>query len=95
MKYFDWSPEKNEELIQKRSISFEEIVIAIEGGYILDIVEHNNREKYPKQKIFIIQVEDYAYLIPFIEDDEKIFLKTIIPSRKATREYINKKNYEK
>ncbi len=95
MKYFDWSPEKNEELIQKRSISFEEIVIAIEGGYVLDIMRHNNREKYSNQKIFIIRIEDYAYLVPFIEDDEKIFLKTIIPSRKATKEYINKKNYEK
>ncbi len=91
MKYFDWSPEKNEQLIQERGISFEEILIAIEGGYMLDIMEHTNKRKYPNQKLFIVQIEEYAYLVPFVEDKEKIFLKTIIPSRKATKTYINKK----
>jgi len=60
MKYFDWDPEKNERLIKERGISFEEVLIAIEGGYLLDIVEHPNKAKYPGQKVFVVQIEDYA-----------------------------------
>ena len=88
MKYFDWEPVKNEQLINERGISFEEVLVAIEGGYLLDIMEHPNRARYPNQKIFIVRIEDYVYLVPFVEDEEKIFLKTIIPSRKATKKYI-------
>ncbi|MBI2098043.1 MAG: BrnT family toxin [Candidatus Wildermuthbacteria bacterium] len=88
MKYFDWDSEKNEELIQERNVSFEEVLIAIDGGYLLDIVGHPNKNKYPNQKIFIVQIENYAYLVPFVEDEKKIFLKTIIPSRKATKKYV-------
>ncbi|MDO8594831.1 MAG: toxin [bacterium] len=90
MKYFDWDQEKNDWLKDERGVAFEEILIAIEDGDILDIVEHPNKEKYPSQKIFVIRVCDYAYLVPFAEDAEKIFLKTIIPSRKATKKYIQK-----
>jgi uncharacterized DUF497 family protein len=88
MRYFDWDFRKNELLIQERGISFEEVLIAIEGGYLLDIIEHQNKTKYPNQKVFIVQIEEYAYLVPFVEDKEKVFLKTIIPSRKATKTYI-------
>lgn len=88
MKYFDWDKKKNQQLKEERDISFEDVVITIEEGKILDIVEHQNKEKYPNQKIFIIDVDHYAYLVPFVEDEEKIFLKTIIPSRKATKKYI-------
>lgn len=88
MKYLDWSPEKNAQLFEERDISFEEVVIAIGEGCLLDIVEHPNPAKYPDQQIFVVQVYDYVYLVPFIEDNEKIFLKTIIPSRKATKKYL-------
>lgn len=88
MKYFDWDDEKNETLILERGISFEEIVFHIGQGDILDIMEHSNQKKYAGQRIFIIDVEGYAYLVPFVENEEEIFLKTIIPSRKATRKYI-------
>lgn len=88
MKYFDWDDDKNETLILERGISFEEIVFHIGQGDILDILEHPNRKKYAGQRIFIIDVEGYAYLVPFVENEEEIFLKTIIPSRKATRQYI-------
>ena len=88
MKYFDWDPEKNVRLKQERGVSFEEILIAIEEGDMLDIVEHPNKGKYPNQRVFVIRLSDYAYLVPFVEDDEKIFLKTIVPSRKATKKYI-------
>ena len=88
MKYFDWNTKKNEQLKEERGIGFEEIVIAINEGDILDILFHPEQKKYPNQKIFIIQINQYAYLVPFVEDGEKIFLKTIFPSRKATKNYI-------
>ena len=88
VKYFDWNGSKNEQLKKERGISFEEVLLAIENNQILDIVVHSNRKLYPDQKIFIINVDSYAYLVPFVEDDVKVFLKTIIPSRKATKEYL-------
>jgi len=90
VKYFDWNEEKNIKLKNERDISFEDVLFAIESDQILDIVE--NTKKYPNQKIFVVNIDNYAYLIPFVEDNDKIFLKTIIPSRKATKKYlINKK----
>ncbi len=82
MKYFDWSEEKNQKLIKEREISFEIIVACI--------MEHPNTSKYPNQFIYIIEFDDYIYAVPFVEDDEKIFLKTIIPNRKLTKKYFNK-----
>lgn len=92
MKYFDWSDEKNEELIKKRGISFEEIVFWIMHGGLLDVIEHPDKTKYPNQNIFVVRTEDYVYIVPFVEDEKIIFLKTIIPSRKMTRKYIGDKN---
>ncbi|MGE5409865.1 MAG: hypothetical protein ACM3MI_02820 [Clostridiales bacterium] len=88
MKYFEWNEEKNKQLKNERNISFEIIISQIEMGYLLDILEHPNKEKYESQKIFVVEYENYAYLVPFVEDDEKVFLKTIIPSRKATKRYL-------
>lgn len=92
MKYFDWSDEKNEELIKKRGISFEEIVFWIMHGGLLDVIEHPDKTRYPNQNILIVRIEDYVYIVPFVEDEQIIFLKTIIPSRKMTRKYIGDKN---
>jgi hypothetical protein len=72
----------------ERLICFEDIVLCIEMGFLLDILEHPNQEKYKGQKIFVVQVDDYAYLIPFVENEVEVFLKTIIPSRKATKKYL-------
>ncbi|MDP3741348.1 MAG: toxin [bacterium] len=91
MKYFDWSIEKNATLRMEREVSFEDVVVAISEGRLLDILKHPNRKRYPNQQIFVIEINHYAYLVPFMEDNQKIFLKTIIPSRKATRDYIIKK----
>ncbi len=88
MKYFAWNIEKNEQLKARRQISFEEIIFYIETGQLLDIVEHPNVEKYKGQRIFIVNVNNYAYLVPFVETEQEIFLRTIIPSRKATRMYL-------
>lgn len=88
MKHFSWNAEKNYKLIEKRKISFERVVSHIEKYGYLDIVKHPNIAKYPNQKMFILNIEDYIYLVPFIESSEILFLKTIIPSRKATKKYI-------
>lgn len=88
MKYFSWNLEKNATLIRERGISFEEIVFHIEKGDVLALLEHPNPERYPNQRVFVVDVEGYAYVVPFVEDDVEVFLKTIIPSRKATRDYL-------
>lgn len=90
MQYYAWNNEKNEHLKNERGISFEEVVFHIEKGDQLDVIQ-NPREKYPNQRMFIINIDNYAYLVPFVEDEKEIFLKTIIPSRKATKKYLKKK----
>lgn len=88
VKYFSWSYEKNELLKKERKVSFEEVVLCIEKGQLLDILEHPNQEKYPGQRIFVINIRGYVCLVPFIETEDEIILKTIIPSRKATKKYL-------
>ncbi|HAM88056.1 MAG: hypothetical protein US83_C0019G0002 [Candidatus Falkowbacteria bacterium GW2011_GWC2_38_22] len=88
MKYFDWNIEKNKKLEIERDVCFEDTVVAIEDGRLLDILEHENQKKYQNQKIFVVEICNYTYLVPFVEDNEKIFLKTIFPSRKATKKYL-------
>lgn len=92
MKYFSWNDEKNERLKRERGVSFEEVIFYIERDELLDIVEHPKQEKYKGQRMFIVNIEDYAYLVPFIETEEEVFLKTIIPSRKATKKYLRRKS---
>jgi hypothetical protein len=77
---------------RERGIGFEEIVFRIERGDLLDILEHPNPERYGGQRIFVVRREDYVYLVPFVEDDQTVFLKTIIPSRKATKEYLGEES---
>ena len=88
MRSFAWNSEKNDLLKAERGISFEEIVLNIQLGNEVDIFEHPNQQQYPGQKISVVLVEGYAYLVPFIEIEEEIFLKTVIPSRKATKHYV-------
>lgn len=88
VKPFRWNHEKNEQLKARRDISFEEIVLAIETGGMLDILQHPNRRKYAGQLVFVVGVEEYVYLVPYVEEPGFYFLKTIIPSRKATRDYL-------
>ena len=88
MKHFAWNSEKNAQLVKDRGISFERVIYHIERNEILDIIRHPNSSKYPNQRMFILEVSNYAYLIPFVETDSEVFLKTIIPSRKATRKYL-------
>ncbi len=88
MVLFDWNDAKNESLKKDRGVTFEEIVFHIIHGGLFDTIQHPNKKTYPGQQIFIVNVENYACLVPFVEDEEKIFLKTIIPSRKMTRKYL-------
>ena len=85
---FTWRNEKNELLKKTRGISFEKVVIHIEKGNILDVVEHPNDRKYPSQKMYILNIEDYAYIVPFEDKDGRRELKTIFPSRVATKQYL-------
>ena len=91
MKYFSWNKDKNKQLQNERNVSFEEVIFYIEKGWLLDTVEHPNQDKYSGQKIFIVNINNYAYLIPFVETEKEIFLKTIIPNRKATKKYLGDK----
>ena len=88
MRHFNWNKEKNQQLIEERQISFEEILFYLQKGCLLDDIEHPNKIKFPHQRVLIIDVDGYAYLIPYVESDDEIFLKTIIPSRKATKQYL-------
>ena len=91
MKYFDWNDEKKEMLKKVRGVSFEQVELAIALGDLVDRIKHPNPEKYPNQKVFWVKIENYIYSVPYIEDNEKIFLKTIIPNSKATKKYLGGK----
>lgn len=86
--HFEWDEHKNKQLKTEREVCFEDVFIAISEERLLDILPHHNSAKYPKQKLFIVQIRDYVYYVPFVEDEERIFLKNIIPSRKYQKKYL-------
>ena len=88
MKIFDWNSEKNRQLIEERSVSFEDVIFFLKNGGLSDDINHPNEIKYPNQRIFIVNIDGYAYLVPYVEMEEHIFLKTVLPSRKATKQYL-------
>ena len=88
MSSFDWNDEKNEFLKSTRGVSFEEVVFHIQNGDVLDVIKHPNADRYPNQNIIVLNIEDYVYLVPYVKERGVRFLKTIIPSRKATKEYL-------
>jgi uncharacterized DUF497 family protein len=91
VKTYRWSEEKNEQLKRLRGISFEDIVLAVESGGLLDVLAHPNPRRYRNQKVLVVAVMEYVYLVPHVEESDHIFLKTIIPSRKAMRDYGTKR----
>ncbi len=91
MKSINWNLDKNQQFADERGISFEDVVVYIQQGEMLDIVEHPNQEKYPNQRMFVLDIDDYVYLVPYVENRKEVFLKTIIPSRKATKMYLGGK----
>ena len=88
MKPISWNAIKNQQLIEDRGISFEDIVFYLQQGALFDDIKHPNVKKYPNQRVFVIDVDGYVYLVPYIENRKEIFLKTVIPSRKATKQYL-------
>lgn len=92
MKALRWSDEKNDLLRRERGVGFEEIVVAIEAGGLLDVVAHPRPEIYPRQRIMVVELAGYAYLVPFVEELDHYFLKTVIPSRKATWDFVTKES---
>ena len=92
MKPINWNPTKNQQLVSERGISFEDIVFYMQQGQLLDDIQHPNSVKYPEQRIFVINVDNYVHLVPYVENQQEIFLKTVIPSRKATKQYLGEKS---
>jgi uncharacterized DUF497 family protein len=88
IKPFCWNEDKNIQLKAERGVSFESAIETIQQGNILDIIEHPNQDKYPSQRIFILEIDEYVYMVPFVENEQDIFLKTIIPSRKLKKKYL-------
>jgi len=92
MVYYNWNAEKNILLKEERGISFEQVVLHIDNGDLIDVISHTSKNKYPHQKILIIKIKSYIYAVPFVEKNKERFLKTIIPSRKLTKKYLGAKN---
>ena len=90
MKIINWNAEKNEKLLKERGISFEVVAQYIEKNQVLAVIEHPKADKYPGQQIYMIEIQGYVYLVPFVTTEKEIFLKTIIPSRKATRKNLQR-----
>ena len=89
MKPIRWNPDKSLSLKAERGVSFEEVLSAISQGGLLSVMNHPNRAKYGHQKMLVVRIQDYAYLVPYVESEKEIFLKSIMPSRKATRDYLS------
>ena len=88
MKRFRWNDEKNTQLQKERGVSFEEVVEALEADGLLDTLKHHNPERYPRQQLFVVSLHDYAYVVPYVEENDTYFLKTIYPSSNMTRRYL-------
>lgn len=92
MRIYNWNSGKNQELLLSRNVSFEEVIFHIEHGGLLDDIAHPNTSDYPNQRVFIIRIKEYVYLVPYVESEDEVFLKTIIPSRKFTKLYLGGKS---
>ena len=94
MIYYDWNNAKNEQLKKKRGISFEQITTQIETGFLLDIVEHPDQEKYVNQRIYIVEYESYAYLVPFVQTENRIFFENDLSQQKSDKKVFEVSHYE-
>lgn len=85
---YQWDDEKNAVLKKIRGVSFEQVVMHIENGDVLDVMAHPNKTTYPDQQLLVVNINDYAYAVPFVEQGQERLLKTIVPSRKLTKQYL-------
>lgn len=95
MKRYEYNQEKNKWLKAARGISFTDVIKILQEGKVLDTIDHPNKKRYANQKMFLVEFDEFVYAVPFVEDEEKYFLKTIFPSRKYTKKYLEKEKYEK
>ncbi len=95
MKLINWNSVKNAWLKKNRGISFEDILYYLDHNFLVDDVEHPSKNKYPNQRMMVLEIDEYVYLVPYVETNDEIFLKTIMPSRKATKNYKGKINNDK
>jgi len=91
---YNFSSEKNLKLKEERGISFEAIIAALDGGLLLDVIDNPNHNKYHNQKIMVVNINNYVYLVPYIEEEHQVFLKIIFPSRKFTKVYLGEMKHE-
>lgn len=91
MKTFKWNDDKNKKLKKERNVSFEQVVFCIENDCVIEIIRHPNQTKYSNQRVYILLIQEYIYLVPFVDSENERFLKTIIPSRKFTKLYLEGK----
>jgi len=89
MKTFSWDEDKNSWLKRERGVSFEEVIFCIENGKLLDVIRHPNQKKYSEQLFYVVDIDNYVFIVPYVESEEGIFLKTIFPSRKYTKIYLH------
>jgi uncharacterized DUF497 family protein len=92
---YNYNDDKNTKLKQERGISFEEIVFFITNDRLIDTLDHPDQQKYPGQKIFVLDIDNYVWLVPYVKNDREIFLKTAFPSRKHSKKYLEEKNAKK
>jgi len=92
VKIFNWNDDKNEKLKAERGVSFEQIVFCIENDCLLDIIEHPNKKKYKGQKMYVVKIDEYVYIVPSVEKNSERFLITVFPSRKYSKLYIEQEN---
>jgi uncharacterized DUF497 family protein len=90
MKRFNWDPGKNEKLKMERGVSFEHVVFCIETGRLLDVLEHPKTARYGDQRLYVVEIDNYAYVVPYVERGDERFLRTIFPSRRYTKKYLRK-----
>jgi hypothetical protein len=95
MKTINWDMDKSRALTESRGVCFEDVVFHMEQGDILDDYEHPDQQKYAGQRIMVVAIDRYAYLVPYVETKEEVFLKTIIPSRRATKRYLGEDHEDK
>jgi len=89
---FKWDSAKNQQLKDERNVCFEDVVALINDDKVLDIIKHPNQEKYPHQYIYIVALQNYVHMVPFVKNNDEIFLKTIVPSRKMNKLYRGAEN---
>ena len=90
MKIFSWNEDKNKWIKHERGVSFEQVVFCIENGKLLDIIKHPNQKKYKGQGFYVVDIDNYVFIIPYVESENGFFLKTVFPSRKYTKMYLHR-----